>query len=168
MRRSTRISTRRGERTPLRFGSYIIRKCLNGGLESALQGMSQANLDLGVFQETKITDGVYTRGSDGYSSVATDVTVQHRGGVAVFYQDSPWFAVEAIHKFGPNVVIFHLSTGGRQWCIIGCYPTPEYDLTIESVITEIREQPQGSKLLVTVYFNVVLAQPEGASREEDI
>ena len=43
-----------------------------GGLESALRGMSQANMDLGILQETKITNGVYTRGSAGYKVIATD------------------------------------------------------------------------------------------------
>ena len=50
---------------PIRFGTYNIRNGRMGGLESALRGMSQANMDLGVLQETKITNGVYTRGSAG-------------------------------------------------------------------------------------------------------
>ena len=37
-----------------------------------MRGMSQANMDLDIFQETKFTDGNYTLGSDGYSVVATD------------------------------------------------------------------------------------------------
>ena len=41
-------------------------------MESALRGMAQANIDLGVFQETKCTDGIYTRESAGYCVVATD------------------------------------------------------------------------------------------------
>ena len=35
---------------PIRFGTYNIRNGRNGGLESALRGMSQANIDLGIFQ----------------------------------------------------------------------------------------------------------------------
>ena len=46
---------------PIKFGTYNIRNGRNGGLESALRGMAQANIDLGVFQENKCTDGVYTR-----------------------------------------------------------------------------------------------------------
>ena len=48
------------EEVPIRFGTYNIRNGRNGGLESALQGMSQANMDLGIFQETKCTDEIYT------------------------------------------------------------------------------------------------------------
>ena len=49
------------EGVPIKFGTYNIKNGRNGGLELALQGMAQANIDLGVFQETKCTDGIYTR-----------------------------------------------------------------------------------------------------------
>ena len=47
------------------FGTYNIRNGRKGRLEAALRGMSQANMDLGILQETKLTDGVYTRGLAG-------------------------------------------------------------------------------------------------------
>ena len=72
-------------RVPIRFGTYNIHNGCNGSLESALRGMSQANIGLGIFQETKVTDGIYTRGSAGYSVVATDAPSRHCGGVEVFY-----------------------------------------------------------------------------------
>ena len=46
----------RAERS--KFGTYNIRNGRNGGLEAALRGMDQANLDMRILQETKITDGV--------------------------------------------------------------------------------------------------------------
>ena len=61
-----------GGTVPIRFGTYNIRNRRNGGLESALRRVSQDNMDLGIFQETKVTDGIYTRGSAGCSVVATD------------------------------------------------------------------------------------------------
>ena len=67
---------------PIRFGTYNIRNGRKGGLEAALRGMSQANMDLGILKETKLTDGVYTRGSAGYKVIATDAPSRHRGGVA--------------------------------------------------------------------------------------
>ena len=81
---------------PIRFGTYNIRNRRNRGLESALRGMSQANMDLGIFQEKKCTDGIYTHESAGYRVVATDAPSRHRGGVALFYRTSPIFAVEAV------------------------------------------------------------------------
>ena len=58
-------------------------------MEAALQGMSQANMDLGILQETKLTDGVYTRGSAGYNVIATDAPSRHRSGVALFTAPPP-------------------------------------------------------------------------------
>ena len=40
------------------FGNYNIWNRINGGLELTLRGMSQANMDVGIFQETKINDGI--------------------------------------------------------------------------------------------------------------
>ena len=62
----------------------------------ALRGMSQANMDLGIFQETKVTYGIYTRGSVGYILVTIDVPSRHHSGVAVFHRPAPHFAVEAV------------------------------------------------------------------------
>ena len=81
---------------PIIFGTYNIRNGHNRGLGSALRGMAQANMYLGIFQETKCTDGIYTRKSDGFSVVAMDAPSRHRGGLAVFYRPSPLFAVEAV------------------------------------------------------------------------
>ena len=47
-RTRTRGSTK--EEVLIKFGTYNIRNGRNGGLESALRGMAQANIDLGVFQ----------------------------------------------------------------------------------------------------------------------
>ena len=60
------------EEVPIRFGTYNIRNGRNRGLVLALRGISQANMDLGIFQEKKCTDGIYTRESAGYCVVATD------------------------------------------------------------------------------------------------
>ena len=102
----------------MRFGTYNIRNGRKGGLETALRGMSQANMDLGILQETKITDVIYTRGSAGYSVIATDAPSLHRGGVKLFYRSEPHFVVEAVEKFGPNVMGFQLATGERRWYIV--------------------------------------------------
>ena len=76
---STGLSKRRGEKTPIWFGSYNIKNGRNGGPESEIRGVSQDNLGLGILQETKITDGIYIQGLEGYSFVATDAQSQHCG-----------------------------------------------------------------------------------------
>ena len=49
--------------------------------------MYQANLDLGVFQDTKLGDGVHTLISASYHIFATDAPIWHRvgGGGGVLY-----------------------------------------------------------------------------------
>ena len=74
--------------------------------------MSQANMDLGIFQDKKLTDGVYTRGLAGYSIVTTDTPSRHHGGVAILYRMSPRFEVEVFQKFGTNVVGFQMAKRG--------------------------------------------------------
>ena len=64
--------------------------------------------------------------------------------------------MEAVQKFGPNVIRFQLATGERQWYIVGCYLAPNDTLTIEIFIAGLKERPWGAKLLVTGDFNVLL------------
>ena len=166
MRRSTGSST--GEGVPIRFSTYNIRNGRNRVMESALWGMVQANMDLGIFQETKCTDGIYTHESAGYSVVAMDAPSRHRGGVAVFYQPSPNFAVEAVRQFGPNVVGFQLATGVRQWYIIISYLAPDDTSMIESFVATLKERPRGNALLVAVDLNTTLTDPENNRRGTEI
>ena len=125
-------------KVPIRFRTYNIRKGRNRGLDAALRGMSQANMDLGILQVTKLTDGVYTRGSAGYSIIATDAPSRHRGGVTIFYRSEPHFVVEAVEKFGPNIIEFQLATGAWRWYIVGVYLAPEDTTTMERVSEAIR------------------------------
>ena len=125
-------------------------------------------MDLGIFQETKCTEGIYTRESAGYSVVATDTPSRHYGGVAVFYWPSPLFAVEAVCQFGPNVVSFQLATGARRWYIIGCYLAPDNTSTIESVGAALKKRPRGTALIVAGDINTTLADPENNGRGTEI
>ena len=143
-------------KVPIRFGTYNIRNGRNRGLEAALRGMSQANMDLGILQETKLTDGIYTRGSAGYSFIATDAPSRHRGGVTLFYCLEPHFVAEAVDKFGPNVIGFQLATGARRWYIMGVYLAPENTTTMERFSEAIQSRPRGAELLVAGDFNVDL------------
>ena len=104
---------------PIRFGTYTIRNGRKGGLEAALREMSQANMDLGILQETKLTDGVYTRRSAGYKVIATDAPSRHRGGIALFYRLTPHVVVETVERCGPNMMVFQVATGERHWYIVG-------------------------------------------------
>ena len=125
-------------------------------------------MDLGIFQKTKCTDGIYTRESAGYSVVAMDVPSRHRGGVAVLYRLSTHFAVESMHQFGPNVIGFQLVMGARQWYIIGCYLASDDISTIESVVAALKERPRVTALLVAGDLNTTLMDQENDRRGTEI
>ena len=95
--------------------------------------MLQANLDLFIFQETKLTCGV--------SVPNTDTPRRHHIRVVVFYQPSPRYAVEAIQQLRSNTVGFQLATGERRWYIIRCYLAHNDTSTIESVVAALKERP---------------------------
>ena len=79
--------------------------------KSALRKMAQANFDLGLLQETKITDWVYTWNSTGFCVIALDTPSRRHWGVALFYKYSPRFAVEYYQQHGVNVISFQLVKG---------------------------------------------------------
>ena len=78
-------------------------------------------MDVGGFQETKLTDGIYTHGSARYSVIATLALSRHHGSVALFYPNFPNFTVKAIHQFHANIIACQLATGERCCYIIRCY-----------------------------------------------
>ena len=82
--------------------------------------MLQANFDLGIFQETKVTEVIYMRKSSGYRVAALEDTITHSGGVAVFYCEAEHFSLEALQLYDANVVRFQLASGGQRWHIVGC------------------------------------------------
>ena len=130
--------------------------------------MAQANIDLGIFKETKCTDGIYTRELAGYRVVATDAPSRHHGGVALFYRPSPLFEVEAVREYGPNVLSFNVATGARRWYIIGCYLAPDDAHTIERVVTALGDQPRSTALLVVGDLNTDLGAVENNRRGLEI
>ena len=71
-------------------------------------------MDVGVFQETKLMEGIYSWFSAGYKVAATPAPIQHQGGVVIFYWDSPVLAVEEICHFGANVITCQMAVGERR------------------------------------------------------
>ena len=76
--------------------------------------------------------------------------------------------MEAVRKYGLNVIVFQLATGARRWYIVGCYLAPDDTSTIERVVEALKARPKGVELLVVGDLNTNLAAPEGDRRSEDI
>jgi hypothetical protein len=109
---------------------YNIRSGRNGGLESALRPMDGIGADLGILMETKVTDGIYTQKSSGYSVVASNAPSVHQGGIALFWQPNKLYLVEDWRIWGPNVLTFVLVTGSCQFFVMGCYIPPNHLSTL--------------------------------------
>ena len=50
--------------------------------------------------------------------------------------------VEAVEKFGPNVIGFQLVTGARRWYIVGVYLAPDETETLERITEAIQSRPR--------------------------
>ena len=99
----------------IHFGMNNIQNGRNKRLESLLRVMSQANADLGVFQETNVTKDIYTWELSGYRVVDLEAPSSHSGSVTLFFCTVDHFSVEALHFYGSNVIIFQLASGDQCW-----------------------------------------------------
>ena len=54
-----------GEAKGIRIATLNIILGGAGGMEAEIQALRQGNVDVGVLQETKITDGIHTRQVEG-------------------------------------------------------------------------------------------------------
>ena len=153
---------------PIHFGTYNIWNGQNGGLESVLSIISKAIMDLGVFQETKLTKHVCVHDSSCYKVLATEALIVHSGGLSLFYRTVEHLFFEEFQTHGANVVSIQLASGDRQWYIMGFYLAPDDASTIEDAVAAIGMQPRGSALLVVGNLNTNLAALEGRERYEGV
>ena len=121
---------RRGMEKIVRFGTFNIQNGRNEGLESALCGLVQEQVDCRVIQETKLANGVYMRESRGFCVMVTAEPSSHHGGVATFYREAENFAIEESRLHCPNVISFQLVIGRWRWHVVGFYITLDDALTI--------------------------------------
>ena len=147
---------RRGPEKVVRFGTYNIRSGSNRGVKLSLHGMVQWQVDFGVTQDTKLTYGVYARGSSRFWVMATTAPSAHHGGVAVLYRKAEHFSTEELHLHSPKVIRFHLVTGRQRWNIAGWYIAPSNASDIKDAVSAIMDRPYGAKLLVADYLNANL------------
>jgi hypothetical protein len=90
------------------FASFNIRSGRNGGLEVALRAMNQLGVDIGFLLKTKLTGGIYTRYSSGYSVLALTATSVQQGGIALFWRGNNLYEVKETQIWGVNVISLQL------------------------------------------------------------
>ena len=85
-------------------------------------------MNLGIFQETKITKRIYTRKCSGYRVVAMKAPSVHSVDIDVLYRVAYQLSVEALQTYGANVFSFQMASGDRRWFIMGLYLGPRQRL----------------------------------------
>ena len=152
----------------LSVATWNIRSGRNGGLESACRALDSLGVDVAVLQETKLTGGIYTRLSSGYSIVATDAPSSHQGGIALAWKDDgDAFEVEATRIWHPHVLSFQLVTGRDRFFVVGCYMPPGDLEAFEAVKMAWLACPRGCKPLLIGDLNIDLDSPRD-DREDTI
>jgi len=92
--------------------SWNIQSGRNGGLDSACRALESLGVDIAVLQETKLTGGVHTRASHGYSIAASNAKSAHQGGIALAWKPHNLYEIAETKFWGPNTLAFQLVTGG--------------------------------------------------------
>jgi exonuclease III len=118
--------------------------------------MQKMRIDVCVLTETKLSTDRYTRSAYGYTVFATTTTHFNQGGIAlIFTNKSLYFQIEAQRKHGPNVISCIITTGLRQYPVIGAY-IPPGDTTTLAFISEASNRFPGQPILLMGDINVDL------------
>ena len=64
----------------IRIATLNIRLGRARGLEAALRALQQGNVNIGVLQETKLTQGIHKRHGAGHDVWEIEAEIWHRGG----------------------------------------------------------------------------------------
>jgi hypothetical protein len=105
--------------------------------------MEAMGVNLGVLLETKLTGGIYTQNSSGYSVVASNAPSAHQGGIALFWRANKTYKVEDWCICRPNVLSFVIVMGSQLFYAVGCYIPPTNLSTLPQVEQALNECPQG-------------------------
>jgi exonuclease III len=146
--------------------TWNIRNGRNGGIESACRALAQMKANIAVLQETKLTQGIYTRHSSGFSVVASEAPSAHQGGLALCWKESPLYELEEWKFWSPHVLSFRLITGEFKFWVVGCYIPPTSLAELEFVRKACDAQPKGFKPLLIGDFNIDLDSPRDTRDEE--
>jgi hypothetical protein len=121
--------------------------------------MEAMGVNLGVFLETKLTGGIYTWNSSGYSLVASNTPSAHQGGIALFWRANKTYEVKDRRICGPNVLSFVVVTVSQRFYVMGCCIPPTNLSTFPQVEQALNECPKGHTPLHIGDLNVKRCAP---------
>ena len=132
----------------------------------ALRALHQGNIDIGVLQELKLTQGIHTWNGSGYDVWATEAEIHHRGGIAVAWRAKAGWQVEGFANYGPNMVSVWVTMGQQRWYVVGAYVNTKYDPTVAQVEQALWKAAKGTEVILLGDLNVRLQEPHEAQEEE--
>jgi hypothetical protein len=125
-------------------------------------------IDVGVLTETRLSTDRYTRSAYGYTVFATQTIHVNQGGIAlIFTNNSFYFQVESQRRHGPNVISFLITTGNRQYPVIGVCIPPN-DTTTLAFISEASNRFAGQPSILMGDINVDFRTNMPSSRDAEI
>ncbi len=95
--------------------------------------MDQLGVDIGFILETKLTGGIYTHYSSGYSVLALTVTSVRQGGIALFWRGNNLYKVKETRIWGANIISLQLK---MENCPIFCHRVL-YSLSDLETLTDV-------------------------------
>ena len=126
----------------IRIALLKIRSERVGGLEAAIWALNQGNVDVDVFQETKLMDGIHARHGAGYTVWMTVAESSHWGGIAVVWRWDAVWQLEGMINFVPNVASFLLTSGSWRFYVVVSYVPPNDVPTVNRVEHSLEAAPK--------------------------
>jgi hypothetical protein len=127
--------------------------------------MDQTGVDIGFLLETKLTGGIYTRYSSGYSVLASSATSVQQGGIALFWRGNNSYKVEETQIWGANVISLQLKMDNVQFFFVGCYIPPSDLETLTDVERAWQACPAGARPLLVGNLNFNFRAPRTECEE---
>ncbi len=124
-------------------------------------------VDIGFLVETKLTGGIYTCYSSGYSVLALTATSVRQEGIALFLRGNNLYKVEETKIWDANVFSLHLMMGAVHFFVVGCYIPPSDLETLTDVDKAWRVCPAGVHPILVGNLNFNFCAPR-TEREETI
>jgi len=129
-------------------------------LQLACHELERHHLDIAILTEVKLK-GIHTTHSYGYDIIATKVTNQNQGGVAIISRKKKEWHLEGAERFGPNVIKTTLVHDGKRTKILGIYiPPSETDLKTIQYIDEALKNENPSSCIMIGDFNMNYWHPK--------
>ena len=106
-------------------------------------------MGIGILQETKLMEGIYTRQSYGYSVWATDAESKHQGDIAVAWRWEKGWQLKGMTNYGS----FMLTTVWKLWYVVGAYIPPNDQPAVHRVEQALARCPARTEILLVGDLN---------------